>query len=474
MKLFLTSSLSVFLLAGCNNFELKEVKTPATKKDQGFKIETKDDKAPEPQTQPSIDSAAKPAQGDNSPAPAISQQQATPAPQPAAPATPPAVAAPAPQAEINSPVVTGTAAPKPAPPASKPPAPAPAAPAAPPAAAAPAKPAPPADAANIISFTEFMNLQNLFAMYVGKEAIQIFIKPVIAAGIQPTDIKSEISSTLDKLNYRLLNKDKSIAEFKDVKIDINDFNSSSQSGYEMLSFCVGAKCNLLFVTIVKIEQDQIKENYPYYFKLVNGKYVEAAFKKVEDYQAEHKATTDQKKDIKLVPQVMVRAKLNQYLSAQEEKIISVLKEKLKADATSVYSDLVLARDGFKPDSFRPRFSVENEKLTISAQLESTGAAKAISFKGEIQDELTSINSEAGLLLTVETGKKNEFYILNLTQEKYVSKIANIDKALQTVVCSIAEDEKILFTSCLPVPAEKVFKEAQVIEGSATEKIKADK
>lgn len=329
---------------------------------------------------------------------------------------------------------------------------------------------------NLMTIVEYINLQTVLQATFGEKAMPIVIKPAIPAGVDKADLKVDFSGTFEKFSYKLSNKETVIAEFKDIKVKLNDFNSYTAKDYEMVAVCSGAKCDMMFVSVIKFDdQRQIIENYPMILKLVEGKYATAAFKTSAEYSADRNTLPDPRK-IPLVPQIAISQKLQLYLDTNGSKLIEAIKKQMANDETLAYSDNVLAQPAMVKEKFRPEFSRENGKLTVSAQVQYTGPRKPIDFKTAVSNEPAGVvvQSDIGLSMSVVPRVKDEVYALIMTQQKYTSKIAKVNKAEQVLVCAVIEQEKNQFTECMVVPASVVFSEEGVVEGNSKEKIKATK
>jgi hypothetical protein len=109
---------------------------------------------------------------------------------------------------------------------------------------------------------------------INPNAIPSLSKPALPAGTDVKTLTVQMSGTYDKFNYSFLISGKSIFEFKDIKLKDNEFNSDIKSGdYSMIAVCSGIKCDVLFVTVYKLLNNKIIENYPSLLKRVDDKYV---------------------------------------------------------------------------------------------------------------------------------------------------------------------------------------------------------
>ena len=340
--------------------------------------------------------------------------------------------------------------------------------------AAEAKPATPM-APNVMTIVEYINLQTVLTGQFGEKALPIVIKPAYAEGISKADLKVDFSGNYDKFTYKVSAKDTVIAEFKDVKIKLNAFNNYANKGYEMVAACSGAKCDMLFVSAIKFnEQRQIEANYPMIFKLVEGKYAIAGFKTSDEYAADRNTLPDPRK-IPIVPQISVSQKLQVYLDNNGPKLLEAIKKQLTADETLAYSDKVIAQPTMNAGKFVPEFSREAGKLVISGQVELIGPKKPLVFKTEVKNEPAGVvvQNESGLSMTVVPRVPDQVYAVIMTQQKYTSKIAKVNKAEQVLVCALVEEEGNQFTECMAIPASLVLGEETAVEGNAKEKIKEE-
>lgn len=332
------------------------------------------------------------------------------------------------------------------------------------------------DKESTLDITEYMNLVGVLTKSFGENANTETAKPLLPSNFERTDIRTDVKGNVEGLALRVLNKDKTIAEVKDLKISLKTVTAKTVKDYEISAACVGGKCEILFTTFSKYDdKKKLIENYPAILKLVNGQYVHAKFKKADEYAADRNAIESPNK-IKLVPQLAVSDLLVTFLNSAGAKLIETIKKRLEANPTLVYSDKLIGHSSMKTKNFIPQFAREDGKLMISAKLEFTTPKSPIEFKGEVKAEGPSdtIQTKAGLLMTVVPLVKDQFYLVLLDQQKYSSKIVNVNSAFQTLVCSVVEVEKTIFSECTPLVASIIFGEAGVVEASAKEKIKEGK
>lgn len=329
------------------------------------------------------------------------------------------------------------------------------------------------DGTNVISVVEHLNIAAVLNKTFASNYMSM-TKPVLPANTQEADFKTKFTGSIDKFTYSVLNKDQMLVEFKDVTISVNGQLPFTQEGYELAAVCVGAKCDILFVTISKFdEKRKVLENYPVFLKLVQGEYQRAVFKKKEEYEADRNAVSNQN-SIKLVPQLAVTQKLHKHMEAHGGQLVELLREQLKTHPALVYSNHVIGHPSMNTKKFIPRFSREEGKLMVTAQLEYFSPKTPLLFKGEVKADTVSgpISSPTGLSMYIFPQVKNEIYLLLMQQSQYKSKIANVEDAVQAVICSVLEEANNQFSDCMTLDASIVFGEDKVVEGSSQEKIKA--
>ncbi len=487
MKVLLLSVTSALLLTGCDNFvHLKEVSKNQVPQ---FKVDHKEvsQGAPSIETKPAIPDGSKPEKakpsGTTPTAELNVEQDPTPLPKPG---TDQAVAIPAsvvPAQDAKTPtaeVATVPAAVQPAvqtPAANQTP--------------APTKPeaekkddgkveqntdTSKSDKESTLDITEYTNLLGILNKFFIETSGPESVRPLLPSNIDRADIRTEIKGNIEGFALQVLNKDKTIAEVKDLKISIKAVTTKTFKDYELSAACAGGKCEILFITFSKYDdKKKLLENYPTILKLVNNQYVHATFKKADEYAVDRNAIQSPKK-IKLVPQLAVSEMLINFLSSSSAKLIENTKNRLEAAPTMVYSDKLIGHATMKTKNFNPQFVRENGKLMISAKLEFTTPKAPIEFKGEVKAEGPSetIQTKAGLLMTVVPAVKDQIYLVVLDQQKYSSKIVNVNSAFQTLACSVIEVEKTIFSECIPLTASVIFGEAGVVEASSKEKIKEGK
>ncbi len=491
MKVLLLSVTSALLLTGCDNFvHLKEVTKNQVPQ---FKVDHKEalPGVPSIETKPAIPDGSKPAEAKPSGTTAAAgpnfEQDPTPLPKPgtgeaavipvavvpaqgaetpnAGAATTPAPVQTPPQAPVQTPVANQTPA--------------------------PTKPeaekkddgkveqktdASKTDKESTLDITEYTNLLGVLTKFFIETSGPESVKPLLPSNIDRADVRTEIKGNIDGFTLRVLNKDKTIADVKDLKISLKTVTTKTIKDYEISAACAGGKCEILFITFSKYDdKKKLIENYPAILKLVNNQYVHATFKKSDEYAVDRNAIQSPNK-IKLVPQLAVSDMLVTFLNTAGAKLVETIKKRLEANPTLVYSDKLIGHASIKTKNFIPQFSREDGKLMISAKLEYTTPKSPIEFKGEVKDEgpPETIQTKAGLLMTVVPLIKDQFYLVLLDQQKYSSKIVNVNSAFQTLVCSFVEVEKTIFSECTPLVASVIFGEAGVVEASSKEKIKEGK
>ncbi len=502
MKVVLLSTLSLFLLTGCDNFQLMQqnknkllntldqgnqgTPTIPVKNMPAIPDETKETPpaknppvvAPAPATSPTPAPAPAPAP-EAAPAPVPAATTPTenppvvmpiPAPPeketPAVAATPTTPETPEKKAEDKKSTSTEKTAEKSA---DKP-------------AAAKSEAAPIAEAAqtaygaNAVTLTEYINYQNTLSHFLTAEKKSAAGTRVFPEGTQAGDVKLSFSGTVQDFNISIMNKDKLTVEFKSLNIDLSGLYSSKSGDYRLNAVCIGAKCDLLFIQIVKADADKIVENYPTVLKLVNGKYEIATFKKPAEYATENNALKASGKTIKFVPQLQVAKNLNEHVGAYGDKIVTALQAEVAQSETLAYSDLVLGARHLRTESLKPRITRENGKLVLNAQLEYTGPKKPIVFKGEISADSVSAPILTGteMSLQVKAIVKGQIFALNFVNVNFKSQIPNVTAGFQTLLCSLLEEENNQFTFCTPIEAKSVFNDENVIEGNMKQKVRAAK
>ncbi len=327
-----------------------------------------------------------------------------------------------------------------------------------------------------LDITEFENLKGVLHKFFVETSGPESVRPLLPANMDHTDVKPEAKGNIDGFALRVLNKDKSIAEVKDLKISLKTVTTKTVKDYQISAVCAGGKCEILIIIFSKYDdKKKLVENYPSFLKLVNGQYVHVTYKKSDEYAADRNAIKSPNK-IKLVPQLAVSDMLVTFLNSAGAKLIETIKKRLEANPTLVYSDKLIGHSTMKTKNFIPQFAREDGKLMISAKLEFTTPKSPIEFKGEVKAEGPSdtIQTKAGLLMTVVPLVKDQFYLVLLDQQKYSSKIVNVNSAFQALVCSVVEVEKTIFSECTPLVASIIFSEAGVVEASFKEKLKEGK
>lgn len=492
MKVILLSTLSLFLLTGCDNFQLMQqgknkLLNTLDQGNQGTPNHNIPIKTPDETTAPPAEE--KPPVVSPAPAPSVAPAPAAAAPAPAAeePAakpdtqTPPvAMPIPAPPekpAEKETPAATTPTTPvkveekKPTTAAAEKPSEKPAEKSA-------DKPAAetPAHGANVVTLSEYINYQNTLSHFLTAEKKSAAGLRVFPEGIQAGDVKMSFSGTAQDFNISISTKDKLTVEFKNLNIDLSGLYSSRSGDYRLNGICIGAKCDLLFIQIVKTDADKIVENYPTVLKLVNGQYEIATFKKPAEYATENNALKASGKTIKFVPQLQVAKNLNEHVGAYGDKIVAALQAEVAQSETLAYSDLVLGARHLRMESLKPRITRENGKLVLNAQLEYTGPKKPVVFKGEISADSTSKPILTGTEMSVQVKAivKGQIFALNFVNVNFKSQIPNVTAGFQTLLCSLLEEENNQFTFCTPIEAKSVFNDDSVIEGNAKQKVRATK
>ncbi len=332
---------------------------------------------------------------------------------------------------------------------------------------------PPVKPEHLMNVVEYMNLSSVLSRFLGEDKKGAATQALLPAKLEKSDVKIQYAGTIKKFSYRVLSKDQIVAEIHDFNIAADRLNLVKSNGFNTLALCSGARCEILFISIFKTnEENKIVENYPSILKLIKDEYVNAAFKTGQQYSEDRNALPDAN-NFKLVPQLAVGRQLDEHLNAFGSQLVSQIKDKLNENESLAYSDQVIGHKSMKADQFKPLFYRQSGQLIIDAQLEFNSPKKPLVFKGEVKSETPSeiIKTDVGLSMSIFPRVKDQIYLVLMKQDKYSSKIDQVNQAIQILICSVMEEESTIFSACTTIPSAHVFQEKDVIEGSAQKQIK---
>ncbi len=290
IKLFVFSISCVLFLSGCSGKknESRRTKMAATKPGAGsagpvVEIKTeKDDKAQDSDTHPTKKTDTNAGSGSASQAGAGSNSASVdtdsvvlpppgePTPErtqnPPAQATPPAVAA------APTPAPAPTTANSPAPVAVVP---APAVANSPTVAAKPEGQKSAADTLLVLNFEETKNLILTMQSQLDEKSLEVITTRVVSKKLEGSSLSMRFEGNFEKPVYSILSKSEKVVEFKDFSFLPGKLTKVKADDYNLLGICVGAKCEVIFVAVFKIEGEELTENYPAILKWTGDRYVPA-------------------------------------------------------------------------------------------------------------------------------------------------------------------------------------------------------
>jgi hypothetical protein len=326
----------------------------------------------------------------------------------------------------------------------------------------------------VLSVTDIINLNSVARMYLTKEIFDTVKVAIAPKTMNAKEVSASISGNFEKFSFSLGYQNNTLAEFKDLSLDLTKANIYKSNDFEGTFVCIGGNCEILFVTVTKLDdKSNIVENYPNVLKLVNGNYVKAVFKSEKEYIADRSQLTEESQ-IKFAPQIEVFKKLEEHLNATMTELGNQFKAQLDKRPNAVYTDSIITGKDVKEGSFDPIIKRQDGKLTISAQIEYNTDQKTNTFAGNISTSPPGelIKTESGLTMVVIPRVKDQVFLVILEQAPYKSKLAGINTGVQAAICYLLEAEHP-FTGCAILSTATIFQENGVVEASTKDKIRAE-
>lgn len=145
-----------------------------------------------------------------------------------------------------------------------------------------------------VTFDEFLSvLQTLAPKLSSKEALGAIITTFYNSKNHdgsPVNAKVVANGNHESLSLKVLNGDTLLTQIENAKLleDGKVLEGTATNNYGIIGLCSN-KCNLIFITFFKIEDETVVINLPFFLKKIDGQYVQAALKSDSEYEAEAKA-----------------------------------------------------------------------------------------------------------------------------------------------------------------------------------------
>lgn len=261
-------------------------------------------------------------------------------------------------------------------------------------------------------------------------------------------MRSFFSGPLQSAQVKVEFKNQQTVEFKNVQLQANRPGRGESGDYRLNVLCLDTSCDLIFATVIALENGKIVYNWPLTFKRVEGDVFLPALRRPGlDYGAEEKEGSNESEP----PQLRVRDQLMALAQKHNKKILATVREGM-TKINAVYSV------GFIQGQTAPmklEFEQTDAITRFSFQMTFAAPRKGFQFQGEFGAEpvtLTAPESGAQLVVTPIEGEK--LFLLSGDQIQFKALLPNETRGTFTWMCSIIVANKKTFDDCaLLSPAE---------------------
>lgn len=327
-----------------------------------------------------------------------------------------------------------------------------------------------ADGQLTLTLEETKNLELIMKSELSEKAMNLVTEPMAPKNIDSRDLSVETKGTFEKLTFTVKNKQQTVAELKDLKLSLSGLTKIKTAQSRFLGICVGAKCEVAFVSLYKVENKAVIENYPAILKWTENGYMPAQKLNAQQIQEQTDARgytstanlTEEEKIAKAPPQLRVRYLLDMNTDKHFSNLAKKLESRMKKD-NSIYSGRFFAN--VKAGSFDWKLKKQSEGLNLNLKIEFTESEKraALDFNGLIKDKGARLQDKSGITLDVYHVIPNEFYVMVFENDNFKSQVPDSKKAIQAYLCQVLVDGNESYSECDPMPSAYVLGE-WVLEG----------
>ncbi len=132
-----------------------------------------------------------------------------------------------------------------------------------------------ADTLLVLNFEETKNLILTMQSQMDEKSLEIITTRVVSKQLEGSGLSMRFEGNFEKAVFSILSKSEKVVEFKDFSFLPGKQTKVKADDYNLLGICVGAKCEVIFVAVFKIEGEELTENYPAILKWTGDRYVPA-------------------------------------------------------------------------------------------------------------------------------------------------------------------------------------------------------
>ncbi len=321
----------------------------------------------------------------------------------------------------------------------------------------------------VLNFEETKNLNLTMRSQLSDNSFRSVTTPVIPENLNDDDLDIRFEGTFDKPVYSVLNKSEKLVEFKDFSFSPAKQTKAKSGDYNLLGICVGAKCEVVFVAVYRIEKGKLTENYPANLKWTGERYVTAhnmdAVQFTEELQKqpkssevapENKEQNEAEKISKAPPQLRVKYLLENSFKSLFDSLVKRLDTRMKKD-DAIYSGRFFYN--IKAGSFDwvlKQKSKEATSLNLKIEFVPTEKKEAVEFNGPITPKGVRLTDKSGITLDIYPVVANEFYLMVFESQKFQSHLPNTTKAIQAYGCQVLVEENETYSECEPLASTYVL------------------
>lgn len=328
-----------------------------------------------------------------------------------------------------------------------------------------------------LTYEETLSLFQVMGQFYGENGLAI-LSPVLPIGLKAQDFLTEVKGNIQKgVEVTVKKQKKTFIEIPlgQVKLQVKEPSKTTWAqgniNYNVLATCVGAECEILSLSIYRIENKKVVENFPGVFKLVEGQYRVAKLRSSQAFDEEYKKREKEAQDPEQAPpQMKVAHLLALNTNKHAENILKELRQQMKQQ-NLVYSARLFPN--LKSKTCDPEFKVESTGVLLENDCQFVDLEKRAPevFKGVIGVNGGEMASPAGMKLSVKTLKEEThfekglgFFLLVYENNKFSSPISGESvRAIQARLCQILVEKGTTFTECEFIPSSIVL-DGMALEG----------
>lgn len=313
------------------------------------------------------------------------------------------------------------------------------------------------DVSDFVQLTvlETQSLLQVMSASTSAQNLGRLLTPQISNRFDPETLDLRFSGNYQKFQLAVLSGEQTRVQFQDVSFSLQGQTRKKQNEFDLLGHCVGASCEVLFVTVLRFDKNRLEDNLPLLLKLQNNRYVKAQMNDEAFSQAVAQGGIKIEPGTQVPPQLKVQAKLEQNIAKHFASILSTIRNRMKK-SQAIYSArfFVNLKAGtfdwnLKQDSQAPAGGLQ---VDLKIEFVESEKRKPLHFKGTVPPAGARLQDSSGLILDVYPLVQKEFFLMVFENPQFQSELPQAEKALSANLCQILIEENETFYACDFLPS----------------------